>query len=263
MKCPRCSASFTGAPDEHGLIHCPKCGAKLRTRPAAGAATPPRSTAATAPALAAAAAPPSAAPREAQETLPPDTPLKPIPRPGDVPATLDVVLAEVRAVRRIQEDMLSLMRATPGLPAAASSMEDDLPAAIQPPVVRARRRKTVLVIDDDEATRQEALAALEVAEVPSRAVADGAAGLEAIAAEKPDVIALELDVGGSMAGKDVINMIKATMEWVDIPIVLYTRLPIESQKEARTIHGADELVPKGPGSAEVLVQRTIQIFRRG
>ena len=26
-----------------------------------------------------------------------------------------------------------------------------------------------------------------------------------------------------MAGKDVINMIKATMEWVDIPIVLYTR----------------------------------------
>ena len=47
------------------------------------------------------------------------------------------------------------------------------------------------------------------------------------------MIALELDLGGAMAGKDVINMIKATMEWVDIPIILYTRVAVESQKEAR------------------------------
>jgi hypothetical protein len=53
------------------------------------------------------------------------------------------------------------------------------------------------------------------------------------------------------------------MEWVDIPIVLYTRLPIESQKEARTIHGADDLLLKGPGSAEALPARVISIFRRG
>ncbi len=33
-------------------------------------------------------------------------------------------------------------------------------------------------------------------------------------------------------------MVKATMEWVGIPILLYTRLPIESAKQARTIHGA-------------------------
>ena len=256
MKCPRCSASFTGVPDEHGFYLCPKCGAKLRARPA-GAAPAPR-------AAAPATEVPAPAPRDPRDTLPPDTPLKPIPRPGDVPATLDVVLAEVRAVRRIQEDMLSLLRATPAASTGPiDSLDDDLPAPAPTPVVRARRRKTVLLIDDDEATRNAALAALEVAEVPSRAVAEGSAGLQAIAAEKPDVIILELDVGGSMAGKDAINMIKATMEWVDIPIVLYTRLPIESQKEARTIHGADELVPKGPGSAETLVQRVIQIFRRG
>ena len=36
-----------------------------------------------------------------------------------------------------------------------------------------------------------------------------------------------------MAGKDVVNMIKATMEWVDIPIVLYTRAAIANQKDAR------------------------------
>ena len=96
-----------------------------------------------------------------------------------------------------------------------------------------------------------------------RAVADGNAGLEAIAAEKPDVIVLELDLAGRMAGKDVVNMIKATMEWVDIPIVLYTRVIVENQKEARITHGADELVPKGAGAAEALVARVIALFRRG
>jgi hypothetical protein len=58
-------------------------------------------------------------------------------------------------------------------------------------------------------------------------------------------------------------MVKATMEWVDVPIVLYTRVPIESQKEARTIHGADELVPKGVGAPEALVARVIALFRKG
>jgi DNA-binding response OmpR family regulator len=99
--------------------------------------------------------------------------------------------------------------------------------------------------------------------VPVRAVTDGNAALAAIAEDKPDVIIIELDIGGTMGGKDVINMIKATMEWVDIPIVLYTRLPIESQREARQIHGADELVNKGPTSAEALLARTIALFRRG
>ena len=69
-------------------------------------------------------------------------------------------------------------------------------------------------------------------------------------------------MGGSMGGKDVVNMIKATMEWVDIPIVLYTRMMVESQKEARQVHGADEVVRKGEGSAEALVARVIAVFRR-
>jgi hypothetical protein len=56
-------------------------------------------------------------------------------------------------------------------------------------------------------------------------------------------------------------MIKATMEWVDIPILLYTRATIASQKEARQIHGADELVPKGNGPA-ALVSKIVSLFRR-
>ena len=94
-----------------------------------------------------------------------------------------------------------------------------------------------------------------------RAYAEGNAAVSAIAEEKPDVIALELGVGGAMAGKDLVNMIKATMEWVDIPIVLWTREAVTTQKEARQIHGADEVVPKSGGPAALLAC-VIGVFRR-
>jgi CheY-like chemotaxis protein len=181
------------------------------------------------------------------------------------PVSLERIYSEVLAVRKAQDEILGLLRGGGQVPATLPSGdgEETMPDAAGGVSMRARRRKTVLLIDDDEASRDAARAALEAAQVPTRVVGDGNAGLAAIAEEKPDVIVMELDISGSMAGKDVINMIKATMEWVDIPICLYTRLPIESQKEARTIHGADELVMKGQGAAEALVARVIQIFRRG
>jgi DNA-binding response OmpR family regulator len=131
-----------------------------------------------------------------------------------------------------------------------------------PPAVRARQRKTVLIIDDDPETRLQTETALDSAEIPFRSVADGRAALAAIADDKPDVIVMELDIVGAMAGKDVINLIKATMQWVDVPIVLYTRAPITSQREARTVHGADDFVSKQDGPEPVLA-RVVTQFRRG
>ncbi len=283
VKCPRCSAAIAATPDEMGFIVCPSCHAKLRTKAAnvvkvQGHPTPP-------PAAPAPTAPPAVpgatqtdvdsvlarldAPPHPSATLPPGTPLKKLPGP----ATLEGIFAELHAVRESQKEILALLKSGAArsesrqapMPSSFADPEGDEPPPQEEPVaaVRARRRKTVLLIDDDAAERQVALQALEKAEVPTRTASDGNGGLAAIAAEKPDVIVMELGMGGAMAGKDVINMIKATMEWVDLPIVLYTRVPIESQKEARTIHGADEFVPKGPGSPEVLVAKVITVFRKG
>jgi CheY-like chemotaxis protein len=275
IRCPRCQAIIVATGDPSGGVICPGCGARLRTRPpAAGPAPTP------APGSPPAAAAPPA--RNPNKTLPPGTPLPKIPRPaaggppapaGDggaasAPESLGALLAEVRAVKALQEEILSILRERPSAPqddrdATPFGMSDDVPTPARPiPAVRARRRKTVLLIDDDPASRDPALAALGKAEVPTRMAADGNAALAAIAEEKPDVIVLELGLGGSMGGKDVVNMIKATMEWVDIPIVLYTRLAVESQKEARQIHGADELVLKSAGP-DALVVRVIAVFRKG
>jgi CheY-like chemotaxis protein len=177
---------------------------------------------------------------------------------------MEAVLGELKALRAGQERILHLLERADGASAGGGmslgmALEDEAPA--KKPEVRARRRKSVLLIDDDEGTRQAAVAALEHAEVPVRTASDGNAALAAIAEDKPDVIVMELGLEGPMPGKDVVNMIKATMEWVDLPIILYTRLPIESQKEARTIHGADEFVLKQAGP-DALVARVITVFRK-
>jgi CheY-like chemotaxis protein len=188
-------------------------------------------------------------------------------RRGGAKATLELVLEEIRAVRETQQRILDalgdLRRRSPAAAAAAGvpapAFDDALASPLSP--IRAARRRSVLLVDDDPATRADAVAELERADVPVRAFDDGNAALAAIAEDKPDLIALEIGLGGDMGGKDVVNMIKATMEWVDIPIVLWTREPIANQREAQQVHGADEIVPKS-GGAKALVARVITVFRR-
>jgi len=183
--------------------------------------------------------------------------------PGAVgSATLEMLLRELRAIREAQQQVLDLLRGGSGPRSyahATGRSESDGAMSLSP--IRALRPKSVVLIDDDPATRDAAVAELLQADVPVRAFEDGNAALQGIAEEKPDVIVLELGLRGEMAGKDMINMIKATMEWVDIPVVLWTREPVASQKEARLVHGADEIVPKSSGTA-ALAARIITVFRR-
>jgi CheY-like chemotaxis protein len=286
MKCPRCQTPIGPLPDPEGVTTCPGCGSRLMTRSAAlrshgstKSADPEATPSPATPALADLAR--TIAPTHIRVGMKPSPDVSPAAAgsdttrrrkaegkgKGDLEAALDLVLHEVRALRETQERILraivDLRRATAGASSAGAGEgeEADLPdePAVSP--IRDGRRKTVMLIDDDPATRGAAVAELQRAEVPVRAFDDGNAALSAIAEEKPDVIALELGVGGAMGGKDLVNMIKATMEWVDIPIVLWTREAVTTQKEARQIHGADEVVPKSGGPAALLAC-VINVFRR-
>jgi len=178
-------------------------------------------------------------------------------------AALDMLLKEIQALRETQQQILEALDALrqPTAP-ASSSAEVDTGVAGQPlSAIRAPQRKSAVLVDDDAETRQAALAELERGDIPVRAFSDGNKALSAIAQEKPDVIVLEIGVKGDLAGKDLVNMIKATMEWVDIPIVLWTRENVSNQREARQVHGADEVVAKSQGAA-ALVARVITLFRR-
>ena len=224
-RCPRCNDLITATPDAERVFVCPRCGTRLKAAAAPGIPLPPTES--------------------------------------------GLLLAELRSLQKGQEESLRILRQVLGIvrsrlaPDGAALADVGAEALAMSPrtPVPTRRSKTVLLIDDDHEARRAARAALEGAHVPVRAVADGKTAIAAIAAEKPDVIVLELGLPEPMGGRDVINTIKATMEWVGIPIVLYTRLPIPSQKEARAIHGADDLVTKGASAVEALVARVTQILQ--
>jgi CheY-like chemotaxis protein/DNA-directed RNA polymerase subunit RPC12/RpoP len=242
-KCPKCGTVIPTAPDPLGFVACPHCGVRLRLQPASAPAV----------------------------------------TPGDV----QTLIGEIRGIRRMQGEILQMqaqmlahLKSPAALPASTAPSPPQQPSATDsgpaeptaapqeavgggaPPIPRVRqRRKTVLVVDDDEQTLKAAVATLEQAEIPIRTAKDGNAALAAMAEAKPDVLVLELAIGDPMPGKDLINYVKATMEWIDVPIVLYTRLFVQNQREARTVHGADEVVVKGPGSPEALLNRVIFLFQ--
>jgi CheY-like chemotaxis protein len=300
MNCPRCKAVIGALADPESIVTCPGCGARLMTRAAAlrsqGGVKPLAGQPGPSVTEAAPAPPPPAPPMEPAE-LPPSATLpgvpavqlgtRPPPRAGEdtargtgsrrkgktepretEPARVDsamveVLLGELRLVREIQQQILDLLtgasRPSPSSHGPAGADHED-GLSLSP--IRTLRQKTVLLVDDDPQTREAAVAELQQANVPVLACEDASTALQAIAEEKPDAIALELALGGEMAGKDVINLIKATMEWVDIPLILWTREPVANQREARQVHGADELVPKSAGPA-ALVTRVITLFRKG
>jgi len=193
--------------------------------------------------------------RDPNETLrPAKGPAIPPPQPAGSlpPATLDALLAEIRSVRQVQEEILGLLRergTSPGLRTRPPRMTR-----------RSGEGRSVIIADDDDATLHAAVAALRGAAMTVVTSGAGDACLAAIAKDKPDVVVLELALGGAMPAKDVINVIKATMEWVDIPIVLYTRTPFADEAELLRASGADAVVAKGPGSEQQLCARVGELL---
>jgi CheY-like chemotaxis protein/DNA-directed RNA polymerase subunit RPC12/RpoP len=273
MKCPKCKTSITQSFDPDSIVTCPGCGSRLMTRATALRSQGGRSRrSAPAPVPDPEGTVPTIHPAKAgEEHEKADAPESAAPAPAppaDAPAaggsigtaaTLDEVLRELQMLRATQLQILDLVGRGKSVPQSSAAAPDD--TQILSPI-RARRQKTVLLVDDDPKTSEAAVKELTQADVPVRSVDEGNAALAAIAEEKPDVIILELGLGGEMGGKDLINMIKATMEWVDVPIILWTREAVSTQKEARQEHGADELVTKKSG-AGALVTRVITVFRGG
>ena len=172
------------------------------------------------------------------------------------------------ALYQTQKQMLALLqerlgpvRAMEDVPKSDTITGDDDFAAFPPATTRASKRKSVLLIDDDDASRTTAVAALEKAEVLVRTAVNGQAAMELLTEETPDVIALEGEMSGEISGRDIVDRIKAVMEWVNIPILLYTQARLESQQEARTKYGADSYILKGPKGPDALVSQVIALFR--
>jgi DNA-directed RNA polymerase subunit RPC12/RpoP len=148
MKCPKCSAKFGATPDEIGVVECPQCGARLRSKGQAvfkarsvPEVTKPPPGGVLAEQRAAEAEPRNLDPDATVRRMDVDPALlrrAPVgvggPPPGVPagPATLETLLAEVRMVRKAQEEILSILKGETAPPADAEPRPS-------PPAPRRRR----------------------------------------------------------------------------------------------------------------------------
>jgi CheY-like chemotaxis protein len=265
---PSVPSQAAHAADEHEPKETPAPGRQEpeQTREAPAASGPPPS-AASPEALSPAQA--HSAPRSlGASASAPAPPAPEFPTDASAEVLLRHLVLEVRALRsdhaRLTDAVLHLIHghaAPEPSPAHAADASGDI-LALPPEPTRARRRKSVLLVDDEEISRALAVQVLERAEIPVRAVTSTDDALAALNESRPDVVVIEPEIGGDPTGAVLIATVRAERQWAHIPVVLYTRGPVKSQQSAREVHGADEVVLKGPRGGEALVSQVITLFRR-
>jgi two-component system, OmpR family, KDP operon response regulator KdpE len=118
---------------------------------------------------------------------------------------------------------------------------------------------SVLVIDDEASILRALRINLKARNYTVHTAADGAAGLKAAAAERPDVIILDLGLP-DMDGAEVIHGIRG---WSQIPIIVLSAREREIDKVAALDAGADDFVTKPFGMDELLARLRAATRRSG
>jgi CheY-like chemotaxis protein len=282
-KCPRCGAPVTGAADDLGFLSCGGCGARLRKAPTVKLTIQsPTPTSGSSPVPAAAAPPPTLSGNrdtdstdsllariervDASATLPPGTQSDQILRAAGFAPQKDEGLQGLKIlVQTIQQDLAALKKNHEDLAAlvaklaAPKTAASTVPPGAPRPATTPSSRRPLLIVDDDAAVAEETRNAFEKLGFAAQVVNAVRAALDAMGRERPALLILEPMLAGELSGKDLVNYVKSTMEWIEIPILVHTRAAIANHEQARTDFGADDYVIKGPGSIELLVKKAARL----
>jgi DNA-binding response OmpR family regulator len=116
----------------------------------------------------------------------------------------------------------------------------------------------VLVVDDDDTVASVVVNYLERAGHTTRQIGDGSAALDAVRAQQPDLMVLDLMLPG-LDGLEVCRRVRA--DWPRLPVVMLTALAEPDDRIAGLELGADDYVTK-PFSPRELVLRVDSVLRR-
>jgi two-component system, OmpR family, KDP operon response regulator KdpE len=115
--------------------------------------------------------------------------------------------------------------------------------------------KTVLIIDDEPPIRRLLRLTLEPQDYRVFEAENGQLGLQGVAAQRPDVIILNL----GLPDMDGLTVLKRLREWSQTPVLVLTVRDREVDKVAALDNGADDYLTKPFGGAELLARlRAIQ-----
>lgn len=287
-KCPRCGATVTGAADDLGFLSCGGCGARLRKAPTVKVTIQSPSPTSNAPPVPAAAAPPPSPTGnrdtdtdtllariervDTSATLPPGAQSSKVLKAagfapvGTVPPKTEGLDDLKNILQAIQKDMATLKQSHQELASTVAKLGGSKVAtSTQPP--GAPRPKTppsalrpLLIVDDDAEAAEEVRKACERMGFAPVVVSAVRPALDAMGRERPALLILEPLLVGELSGKDLVNYVKSTMEWVEIPILVYTKAPIANHEQARTDFGADDYVVKAEGSIDLVAKKIARLL---
>ena len=109
---------------------------------------------------------------------------------------------------------------------------------------------SVLVVDDEASIRRALRINLSARDYTVHTAEDGRAGLKAAAAQRPDVVILDL----GLPDMDGVEVIRGIRGWSEAPIIVLSAREREHDKVAALDAGADDYVTKPFGMDELLAR---------
>jgi two-component system KDP operon response regulator KdpE len=117
----------------------------------------------------------------------------------------------------------------------------------------------VLVVDDEPAIRRFLRASLSAHGYAVFEADDGQSALSAVAADRPDLVILDL----GLPDLDGVEITRLLREWTRIPIIILSVRGQEADKIAALDAGADDYVTKPFGAGELLARMRVALRHAG
>ncbi len=115
----------------------------------------------------------------------------------------------------------------------------------------------VLVVDDEAAIRRYLRASLSAHGYTVFEVESGKGALEAITADRPDIVILDL----GLPDIDGVEVTRVLREWTQMPIIILSVRGQEADKIAALDAGADDYLTKPFGTGELLARMRVALRR--
>jgi signal transduction histidine kinase/DNA-binding response OmpR family regulator len=136
---------------------------------------------------------------------------------------------------------------------------DRLSAAIRK-LTRPTLPGKVLIVDDDPEVREMLVRTLERQDWAASTAADGRAGLDAVAANKPDLILLDLMMP-RMDGFEFVSELRKHQEWRSIPIIVITAKTLTNEDRLLLQGHVQKVLQKGDFSLDALLAELREIVK--
>ena len=120
----------------------------------------------------------------------------------------------------------------------------------------------VLIVEDDDSDRYLIARLLEeLGTFAIRTASNGEEALQRIREQRPGVVILDLLLP-ELDGFTVLEEIRSTPEWQDVPVIIFTAANLSPAEHARLRSASQGLIHKGAQGTEALLQQIQQVLQR-